>query len=130
MKQRQNFADDESSFFPDSLVALLMAPCALSLCLSLSVSPLQYLYLSLSISLSESLLPASPLNASESGERRGKQPQKAKQTWPPSRCSRAGRPVTERPPPPPPLAVEYDPITGIPAEFNEYLPSNCDEYKR
>ena len=38
--------------------------------------------------------------------------------------------VVERPPPPPPLAVEYDPITGIPAEFNEYLPSNCDEYKR
>lgn len=31
---------------------------------------------------------------------------------------------------PPPLAVEYDPITGIPAEFNEYLPSNCEEYKR
>ena len=38
--------------------------------------------------------------------------------------------ATERPPPPPPLAVEYDPITGIPAEYNEYLPSNCDEYKR
>jgi hypothetical protein len=38
--------------------------------------------------------------------------------------------LAERPPPPPPLAVEYDAVTGIPAEFNEYLPSNCDEYKR
>jgi len=38
--------------------------------------------------------------------------------------------VVERPPPPPPLAVEYDAITGIPAEFNEYLPTNCDEFKR
>lgn len=35
--------------------------------------------------------------------------------------------VAERPPP---LAVEYDPITGIPSEYNDYLPSNCEEYKR
>eukprot|EP00891_Asterochloris_glomerata_P002264 jgi/Astpho2/2264/fgenesh1_pg.00040_%23_84_t len=31
---------------------------------------------------------------------------------------------------PAPLTVDYDPITGIPAEFNEYLPQNCDEYKK
>jgi hypothetical protein len=31
---------------------------------------------------------------------------------------------------PPPKIVKYDPITGIPSEFNEYLPQNCEEYKR
>jgi density-regulated protein len=31
---------------------------------------------------------------------------------------------------PPPVVVTYDPLTGIPAEFNEYLPTNCDEFKR
>ena len=29
-----------------------------------------------------------------------------------------------------PLKVQYDPITGIPAEYNEFLPKDCDEYKR
>lgn len=32
--------------------------------------------------------------------------------------------------PPPPLTVAYHPITGIPAEYNEYLPANCEEFKR
>ena len=31
---------------------------------------------------------------------------------------------------PPPLVVAYDSVTGVPAEFNEFLPTNCDEYKR
>lgn len=31
---------------------------------------------------------------------------------------------------PPPRVVEYDPVTGIPSEFNEYLPQSSDEYKR
>jgi density-regulated protein DRP1 len=29
-----------------------------------------------------------------------------------------------------PRVVEYDPITGVPAEFNEYLPKETDEYKK
>ena len=29
-----------------------------------------------------------------------------------------------------PQAVQYDPVTGVPAEFNEYLPKDCEEYKR
>ena len=29
-----------------------------------------------------------------------------------------------------PQAVQYDPFTGVPAEFNEYLPKDCEEYKR
>lgn len=29
-----------------------------------------------------------------------------------------------------PQVVEYDPITGVPSEFNEYLPKDSDEYKR
>ena len=29
-----------------------------------------------------------------------------------------------------PLVVQYDPVTGVPSEFNEYLPKDCDEYKR
>ncbi|KAL4853089.1 Translation machinery-associated protein 22 [Chlorella vulgaris] len=29
-----------------------------------------------------------------------------------------------------PLTVEYDPVTGVPAEFNECLPKDCEEYKR
>jgi density-regulated protein DRP1 len=29
-----------------------------------------------------------------------------------------------------PVIVEYDPTTGVPAEFNEYLPKDSDEYKR
>ncbi|KAK9836077.1 hypothetical protein WJX84_000504 [Apatococcus fuscideae] len=29
-----------------------------------------------------------------------------------------------------PLKVTYDPITGVPAEFNEYLPKDCDEHKK
>lgn len=29
-----------------------------------------------------------------------------------------------------PVVVEYDPITGVPSEFNEYLPRDCDEYKK
>eukprot|EP00884_Botryococcus_braunii_P003284 jgi/Botrbrau1/12957/Bobra.154_2s0017.1 len=31
---------------------------------------------------------------------------------------------------PAPRMVPYDPITGIPSEFNEYLPPNSEEYKR
>lgn len=31
---------------------------------------------------------------------------------------------------PAPLVVEYDPITGVPSEFNEFLPKDCEEYKR
>jgi density-regulated protein len=36
----------------------------------------------------------------------------------------------ERPPPPEPRAVEYDPITGVPAVFNEFLPHDCAEWKK
>lgn len=32
--------------------------------------------------------------------------------------------------PPAPLRVAYCPITGVPAEFNDLLPKDCDEYKR
>eukprot|EP00955_Chlamydomonas_euryale_P088947 364426-Chlamydomonas_euryale.AAC.13 len=32
--------------------------------------------------------------------------------------------------PPPPVVVEYDPVTGVPSEFNEYLPKDSEEYKR
>jgi density-regulated protein len=32
--------------------------------------------------------------------------------------------------PPPPRQVSYDPITGIPSEYNSFLPANCDEYRR
>lgn len=31
--------------------------------------------------------------------------------------------------PPQPVVVAYDPITGVPAEFNEYLPPDCYEFK-
>lgn len=31
--------------------------------------------------------------------------------------------------PPQPVIVEYDAITGVPSEFNEYLPPDCYEYK-
>lgn len=33
-------------------------------------------------------------------------------------------------PPPPPVVVEYDSITGVPAEYNEFLPHDTPEYKR
>ncbi|KAK9829014.1 hypothetical protein WJX72_003411 [[Myrmecia] bisecta] len=29
-----------------------------------------------------------------------------------------------------PIHVTYDPITGVPSEFNEFLPKDCDEYKK
>ena len=29
-----------------------------------------------------------------------------------------------------PIKVEYDPITGVPPEFNEFLPKESEEYKR
>lgn len=29
-----------------------------------------------------------------------------------------------------PRVVEYDPVTGVPAEFNEFLPPECLEYKK
>ena len=32
--------------------------------------------------------------------------------------------------PPEPQVVEYDPITGVPSEFNEFLPKDCEEYKK
>ena len=32
--------------------------------------------------------------------------------------------------PPAPQVVEYDRITGVPAEFNEFLPKDCEEYKK
>lgn len=38
--------------------------------------------------------------------------------------------TTERAPPPPPVQVAYCPITGIPAEYNEYLPKDSEEYKK
>lgn len=28
------------------------------------------------------------------------------------------------------LKVQYDPLTGVPSEFNEYLPKDSEEYKR
>ena len=31
---------------------------------------------------------------------------------------------------PEPVVVEYDPITGVPSEFNEFLPQDCPEYKK
>lgn len=31
---------------------------------------------------------------------------------------------------PAPQVVEYDPVTGVPSEFNEYLPKDCEEFKR
>lgn len=31
---------------------------------------------------------------------------------------------------PAPVVVEYDPITGVPAEFNEFLPPDSSEYKK
>lgn len=32
--------------------------------------------------------------------------------------------------PPAPSVVEYDPVTGVPSEFNEFLPPECIEYKK
>ena len=29
-----------------------------------------------------------------------------------------------------PQVVKYDPITGVPSEFNEFLPKDCEEFKR
>jgi hypothetical protein len=29
-----------------------------------------------------------------------------------------------------PKKVEYDPITGVPSEYNEYLPKDSEEYKK
>lgn len=29
-----------------------------------------------------------------------------------------------------PRVLEYDPVTGVPSEFNEYLPQDCTEYKK
>lgn len=29
-----------------------------------------------------------------------------------------------------PQVVKYDSFTGVPSEFNEYLPKDCEEYKR
>lgn len=29
-----------------------------------------------------------------------------------------------------PRVVEYDPVTGVPSEFNEFLPKDSEEYKR
>lgn len=34
------------------------------------------------------------------------------------------------PAPPAPVIVELDPITGVPAEYNEFLPQDSAEYKR
>jgi density-regulated protein DRP1 len=34
------------------------------------------------------------------------------------------------PAPPAPVIVELDPITGVPAEYNEFLPQDSPEYKR
>ncbi len=33
-------------------------------------------------------------------------------------------------PSPQPVKVEYDSITGVPSEFNEFLPKDSEEYKR
>ena len=45
------------------------------------------------------------------------------------------RPMAEEPGTPTattvaPVMVEYDPVTGVPAEYNEYLPSDSLEYKK
>lgn len=32
--------------------------------------------------------------------------------------------------PPAPVVVEYDPITGVPSEYNEYLPVDSPEFKK
>lgn len=29
-----------------------------------------------------------------------------------------------------PVKLVYDPITGVPSEYNQYLPKDCEEYKR
>ena len=29
-----------------------------------------------------------------------------------------------------PVKVDYDSITGVPSEFNEFLPKDSEEYKR
>ena len=29
-----------------------------------------------------------------------------------------------------PRSVEYHAVTGVPAEFNDYLPKDCEEYKK
>jgi hypothetical protein len=29
-----------------------------------------------------------------------------------------------------PQVVQYDTVTGVPSEFNQYLPKDCEEYKR
>lgn len=39
-------------------------------------------------------------------------------------------PSTSAAGPPPPHVVEYDPVTGVPAEFNEFLPPDCPEAKK
>lgn len=39
-------------------------------------------------------------------------------------------PCTVPPPPPAPVVVEYDPITGVPSEYNEFLPADSAEYKK
>jgi translation initiation factor 1 (eIF-1/SUI1) len=36
----------------------------------------------------------------------------------------------EAPAPPAPVVVQYDPLTGVPSEFNEYLPPDTAEYKK
>ncbi|KAG2494990.1 hypothetical protein HYH03_006923 [Edaphochlamys debaryana] len=42
-----------------------------------------------------------------------------------------GEPSTSAPREPvAPRLVEYDPITGVPSEFNEFLPPDCPEYKK
>lgn len=46
---------------------------------------------------------------------------------PPS-TSEGGPPASAGPPPP--RVVEYDALTGVPAEFNEHLPPECPEYKK
>ena len=35
-----------------------------------------------------------------------------------------------RAPPPPPVQVAYCPITGIPPEYNDYLPKDSDEFRK
>ena len=29
-----------------------------------------------------------------------------------------------------PVKVAYDPITGVPSEYNDYLPKDSEEYKK
>ncbi len=41
-----------------------------------------------------------------------------------------GPPAAAAPEPTKPVIVQYDPVTGVPAEYNEFLPKDSEEYKK